>query len=233
MTDPFVVLATRLSAAQLLRMASNLEIDGSLLKARAAAGGDSEAEAALTAAFGVLGDEGLASVLQGFAAARAAGSTDLRAVWSGPTFPGDGDHTTAAVSHLIDEATEDVFASTYSATPDSDFVKALWKAIARGVSTTVLLDTSVKHGQTAAMLQKRLHGAKFLTYESTTGEYVAQHSKVVIIDASIAFVTSANFSDAGAHRNLEAGVIVRDADFASKMRQRFRELAAAGELKAL
>jgi len=233
MTDPFVVLATRLSGAQLLRMASNLEIDGSLLKAQAAAGGDPEAEAALAAAFGALGDEGLAPVLQGFAAARAAGSADLRAVWSGPTFAGDGDHTTAAVSHLIDEATEDVFASTYSATPDSDFVKALWKAIARGVSTTILLDPSVKQGQTAAMLQKRLHGAKFLTYESTTGEYVAQHSKVVLIDASIAFVTSANFSDAGAHRNLEAGVIVRDADFASKMRQRFRELAAVGALKAL
>jgi phosphatidylserine/phosphatidylglycerophosphate/cardiolipin synthase-like enzyme len=233
MSNPIVTLATTLSPAQAVRVASSLEIDGSLIQARTTLRGDSEAEAALDAAFHQLGDEALASVLRGFATAAAHNAIDLRAVWSGPTFDGDGDHTTAALAHLIDDATEDVFASTFSATEGSEFVSALWRAIARGVSTTVLLDSTIQGGQTAAMLQKKLRGATFLTYESTTGQYAAQHSKVVIIDAATAFVTSANFSDAGAHRNLEAGVIVRDADFASRIRLRFRNLAAAGELRKL
>lgn len=233
MTDPIVALAGTLSPAQAVRVASSLEIDGSLLQATVTMGGDDAMDVNLAAAFGLVGDEALASVLRGFAAAASRGAVDLRAVWSGPTFDGDGDHTTAALAHLIDEATEDVFASTYSATEDSEFVKALWRAVVRGVETTVLLDTSVRDGKTAAMLQKKLQGATFLTYESPTGQYALQHAKVVIIDAAVAFVTSANFSGAGAHQNLEAGVIVREPGFASKMRQRFRQLTAHGELKPL
>lgn len=154
----------------------------------------------------------------------------MRAVWSGPTFNGDGDHTTAALAHLIDTAVEDVFASTYSATLDSDFVSALWRAIARGVRTTVLLDSTVNNGGVAAQLKARLAGARFLTYLAPGGQYALQHSKVLIVDSKIAFVTSANLSRAAAENNLEAGVVIHDVQFASKMRQRFAKLRAAREI---
>ncbi len=90
---------------------------------------------------------------------------------------------------------------------------------------TVLLDSSERMASTAAMLMKKLDGARFLTYVPE-GSYGLQHSKVVIVDSAAALVTSANLSGAAAHRNLEVGVLVRDPEFASKLRQRFQALAS-------
>ncbi|WP_084039577.1 DISARM system phospholipase D-like protein DrmC [Demequina sp. NBRC 110053] len=233
MADPFVELASALSPALAVRIASGLEIDGRLSKAAAKLAADSPAVPALGAAFETVGAVALAGILRGFAAAADANSTDIRAVWSGPTFDGDGDHTTSALAHLIDSASEDVFASTFSATRDSAFVDALWRAVARGVPTTLLVDSSVNGGQTAAMLRDKLSGAQFWTYVPSGGQYGVQHSKVVVVDSRSAFVTSANLSKAGAERNLETGVLIHDATFASQMRQRFTALQGSGSLASL
>jgi phosphatidylserine/phosphatidylglycerophosphate/cardiolipin synthase-like enzyme len=228
--DALELLAVSISPSQAVKIASSLEIDGSLPKALTKLPEDSPARTHLSACFLRLGAEALASVLRALAAAGSRSSTSIRAVWSGPTFDGDGDHTTSALSHVIDEATEDVFASTYSATAGSAFVEALWRAIARGVRTTLLVDSTVNHGATLSMLKSKLEGATFWTFVPADGGYGLQHAKVVIVDSRLALVTSANLSDAAAERNLEAGVIVRDTDFASKMRRRFSALRSAGRL---
>lgn len=233
MTDPFVELGRLLPPAAALKVASSLEIDGRLTKALDKLPPGSPAADPLKGSFDMVGGAVLATVLRGFAAAAQASATDLRPVWSGPTFDGDGDHTTSAIAHLIDEAKEDVFASTFSATADSEFVKALWRAIARGVRTTLLVDSEIKDGQTAGMLGRKLKGARFWTYKHPDGGYSAQHSKVVIVDSRSAFITSANLSTAGAERNLEAGVIIHDPEFASRMRQRFTKLWEHGAVTDL
>lgn len=233
MADPFVELGRLLPPAAALKVASSLEIDGRLTKALDKLPPGSPAADPLKGSFDMVGGAVLATVLRGFAAAVQASATDLRPVWSGPTFDGDGDHTTSAIAHLIDDAKEDVFASTFSATADSEFVKALWRAIARGVRTTLLVDSEIKDGQTAEMLRQKLNGARFWTYKHPDGGYSAQHSKVVIVDSLSAFITSANLSIAGAERNLEAGVIVHDAEFASRMRQRFTKLWEHGAITDL
>lgn len=233
MPDPFVELGRLLPPAVALKVASSLEIDGRLTKALDKLPASSPAADPLKVGFQAVGAAALASVLRGFAAAAGANGTDLRPVWSGPTFDGDGDHTTSAIAHLIDDAKYDVFASTFSATPDSEFVKAMWRAIARGVRTTLLVDSKIKDGQTAEMLQQKLTGARFWTYVHPDGGYSAQHSKVVIVDSRSAFVTSANLSTAGAERNLEAGVIIHDAALASRMRQRFTKLWEHGAVTDL
>ncbi|UOQ88052.1 DISARM system phospholipase D-like protein DrmC [Agromyces endophyticus] len=224
-------LARVVSPSQALKLASSLEIDGSLSKA-ASKLTNPAAQKLLGEGFEVLGADQLAAVLRGFAAAAAANGTDLRAVWSGPTFPGDGDHTTAALAHLVDEATEDVFASTYSASPTSAYLKSLWKAIARGVKTTVLVDPKLNGGKTAGWMQEQLYGARFLGFKPGPDGGI-QHSKVVIVDSRAAFITSANLSEAAHERNLEAGVIIRDSEFASGMRQRFSALLNEGHLYEL
>ncbi len=233
MSDPFVDLASRLKPALASKLASSLEIDGRLSKALEQLPLDAPERDALEAASELVGAPALAGILRGLVVAAKANSTDLRAVWSGPTFDGDGDHTTSALAFLIDEAQEDVFASTYSASLDSAFVAALWRAIARGVSVTVLVDSKLRDGETAAMLHKRLAGARFWTYRAEPGVYAVQHSKVVVIDSRSVLVTSANLSVAAEERNLEAGVIIHDASFASKMRQRFDGLRAAGAIEDL
>ncbi|GAA1058525.1 hypothetical protein GCM10017608_25600 [Agromyces luteolus] len=226
------LLADTVTAADAVALAASLEIDGSRVQALAVLGSEHPARDAFRASFELIGASALASVLRGFAVSRESSRTDVRPVWSGPTFQGDGDHTTAALAHLVDEATTDVFASTYSAADHSPFVDALWRAIGRGVDVTMLVDT-MERAKTASALQKRLFGARFLTYRPAGGAYGLQHSKVLIVDSRVALVTSANLSRAAAHRNLEAGVLIRDAAFASGLRQRFRQLAQTPTIVAL
>ncbi|MFF1384673.1 DISARM system phospholipase D-like protein DrmC [Arthrobacter sp. NPDC058288] len=231
MADALLQLARALTASQATSIAASLEIDGRLDRAVSFLPVSSHAAVELLGrALSLLGEPTLlASVLRGYAAAADRAPAPPQAVWSGPSFAGDGDHTTAAVAHLVDEAKEDVLASTYSASIGSPFVEALWRAIARGVSVTLVLEGS-KMAETAIKLQDKLQGARFLKYVPPSGQYGLQHSKVVIVDSALALVTSANFSSAAAHGNLETGVLIRDPLFASKLRQRFASLANSGSL---
>ena len=43
------------------------------------------------------------------------------------------------------------------------------------------------------------------------------HAKCIVVDGSTALVTSANFTDRGQTRNIEAGVLVRDRGFAERL----------------
>jgi phosphatidylserine/phosphatidylglycerophosphate/cardiolipin synthase-like enzyme len=223
-----------MSPTQATSVAASLEIDGRLDYALATLPGQAHpASPLLGAALHRLGStDNLASVLRGFAAVSTKAPNPPRAVWSGPSFDGDSDHTTAAIARLIDEATEDVFASTYSATSDSPFVDALWRAIARGVTVTVLLDAGTNVSAAVRTLSRRLDGAHFLKY-IPEGSYGLQHSKIVVIDSNAAFITSANLSEAAAHRNLEGGVLIRDPTFASGVRSRFKKLQSVGVLVPL
>jgi phosphatidylserine/phosphatidylglycerophosphate/cardiolipin synthase-like enzyme len=59
------------------------------------------------------------------------------------------------------------------------------------------------------------------------------HAKCVVIDRKVAFVTSANFTDAAQHRNIEAGVLSRDPKFALKLHSYFDGLRNEGALHLL
>lgn len=50
------------------------------------------------------------------------------------------------------------------------------------------------------------------------------HAKVVVVDEDVSFVTSANFTEWAHQRNVEAGVLVRDAAFARHLRRQFESL---------
>lgn len=232
MADALSRLAQALTPSQATGIAASLEIDGRLDNAVSFLPQSSHPAIELLAqALSLLGEPViLASVLRGYAAAANRAPDPPRAVWSGPTFDGDSDHTTAAVAHLIDEANEDVLASTYSATTGSPFVEALWRAVARGVSVTVLVEGE-KMKSTALGLKLKLPGATFLEYVPPSGNYGVQHSKVVIVDSATAFITSANLSTAGSLGNLEVGVLIRDPVFSSKLRQRFGSLLKCGSLR--
>jgi phosphatidylserine/phosphatidylglycerophosphate/cardiolipin synthase-like enzyme len=54
------------------------------------------------------------------------------------------------------------------------------------------------------------------------------HAKCVIVDRSVAFISSANFTEAAQKRNIEMGVLIRSAAFAERLDSHFSALAAAG-----
>jgi phosphatidylserine/phosphatidylglycerophosphate/cardiolipin synthase-like enzyme len=52
-----------------------------------------------------------------------------------------------------------------------------------------------------------------------------------VIDEQIAFITSANFTQAAHERNYEAGVLLRDKRIASTLSQQFETLRELGHLR--
>jgi hypothetical protein len=61
----------------------------------------------------------------------------------------------------------------------------------------------------------------------------SMHAKCVVVDKSVALVTSANFTAAAQQRNFELGLLVRDAELAVAVWEHFDALVRAGVLRPL
>ncbi len=57
------------------------------------------------------------------------------------------------------------------------------------------------------------------------------HAKCVVVDDERAFVTSANFTEWAQQRNVEAGVLIRDSQFASQLRRQFTGLVEGRQVR--
>jgi phosphatidylserine/phosphatidylglycerophosphate/cardiolipin synthase-like enzyme len=58
--------------------------------------------------------------------------------------------------------------------------------------------------------------------------WTSLHAKCVVVDDERALITSANFTDRGQERNIEAGVLIEDHVFASELAGHWRQLVNAG-----
>jgi phosphatidylserine/phosphatidylglycerophosphate/cardiolipin synthase-like enzyme len=54
------------------------------------------------------------------------------------------------------------------------------------------------------------------------------HAKCLVVDHEVSLITSANFTDRGRTRNLEAGVLIEDRDLATSLEQQWAGLVEAG-----
>lgn len=63
------------------------------------------------------------------------------------------------------------------------------------------------------------------------GYYALMHAKAVIVDAESCIVGSANFTDAGTTRNIEAGVLLQSPEFARTLLGQWQGLIANGMLQ--
>lgn len=151
-------------------------------------------------------------------------------VWTSPSVPGSGGHTTLAALDMINDATAFVYAATYSAGKDSPHLLALRNALDRGVAVTVVVDVK-ERADHAVMICKALNGARTWTLAQPEGGlWAIQHSKLITVDDTTAFVTSANFSTAGARRSLECGMLTRDSLVAMSLREHLQNLHTHGIL---
>lgn len=164
-----------------------------------------------------------AAVLDGIASVPRPDS--LETVWTCPSVPGGEGRTTLAVAELINEAQSTVLAATYSASWGSAYVTALANAVVRGVRVTVVVDRKMQQDTRDRLLQQ-LPGARLWTYALTDDSQYPprQHAKFVVVDEGASFVTSANFSDAAAKRNLECGLLSRDPSIARGIRAQLETL---------
>ncbi len=60
--------------------------------------------------------------------------------------------------------------------------------------------------------------------------WASLHAKCIVVDDERTLVTSANFTDRGHTRNIEAGVLIEDRAFAEELTAQWRQLIVAGLL---
>jgi cardiolipin synthase len=110
--------------------------------------------------------------------------------------------------------------------PGRGFRTALRKAARRGVRVRLLLQGKVDYriaAMAAQALYEELRGNGVRIFEYTPAFL---HAKVALVDDEWATVGSSNIDPLSLLLNLEANVVVRDADFAASLAQRFDTLFA-------
>jgi phosphatidylserine/phosphatidylglycerophosphate/cardiolipin synthase-like enzyme len=71
------------------------------------------------------------------------------------------------------------------------------------------------------------------TLSTDHNERISLHAKCIVVDEDKLFVTSANFTEAAQHRNIEVGLCVRNRGLAVALRAQFKNLVAAGKMSQM
>ena len=210
-----------------------------------------------------LADEGMqpghiAVVAEGILAARATrpvADDAVELVWTGPEAAGVANRDTAVVvRELFAQATESIIVSGFAVYQGREVFRGLAERMAAcpGLLARLYLDVHRGHLDTstsAELLRRFAH--RFVSQDWPEGFPLPEvyydprsldtepakrsslHAKCVVVDRQVAFVTSANFTEAAQERNIEAGVVVRSPRFASRLADHFDALAGVGKLVKL
>lgn len=193
----------------------------------------------------------LAAYLRGLAAGYARGIDRVRVepVWSGPRTLAVPIRATAhALIELVGEASRELTLMTYSAKPYPPLLDALSAAVARGVTVRAVVETLQGAGSALAGAEPAAAFAAVAGIElwhwpvgkrtgndpAAVGEGGAKmHAKLAVADARALLVSSANLTQAGVSRNIEAGVLVRGGTAPRRVAEHIAELRAKGMLERL
>jgi len=169
-------------------------------------------------------------------------SSSIELVWTGPS---NGivpiRHTAQVLKGLIDEAKDRLFLVSFVAYNIVTIVEALQRARQRGVQVSILLEQSREHGGTLdrdsiELMRKSLPSVQLYEWDKSQASGFSPgcvHAKCAVADGAIAFVTSANLTDAAMERNMELGVLTRGGGVPSQLDQHLTSLVLTKHLKAI
>ncbi len=179
-------------------------------------------------------------------------SDRVELVWTGPEVPGSRSRETAIVAReLFAKASRTVLVSSYAVFLGKEVFEPLAKRMEELPDLRVLLFLNVPAPGGTDLdpdAVARDYYREFLKRNWPAGrppelyfdprslaakadERGVIHAKCIVIDGQTALVTSANFTEAAHARNIEAGVVVHDAAFATSLEQQFTSLVASGVLR--
>ena len=173
-------------------------------------------------------------------AALAAGASSVELVWTGPaTGMVPIRHTAQVLTGLIDEARERLFLVSFVAYRVGGVLDALQRATGRGVRVQVLLEQSKEHGGTVtvdsiAMLRRHLPNAQLYEWDKAAADAsstASVHAKCAVADGAVAFVSSANLSEAGMERNMELGILLRGGTVPGQLDRHLHALITTKQLR--
>jgi len=166
-------------------------------------------------------------------------------VWSGPESPESPSRDTAVVvRELFEEAERSVLVVSY-VLDGGEKARAIFAPLA----VRLFVNTERRRGDARSdaevvadcmrrfredvwpgrVLPAVYHDPRAL--DPTPGPRACLHAKCVVIDERVAFVTSANFTEAAQLRNIEAGVLVRDGAIARSIAGQLDALVRSGHLR--
>ncbi|WP_404286123.1 DISARM system phospholipase D-like protein DrmC [Glutamicibacter arilaitensis] len=151
------------------------------------------------------------AVLRAIAGAKSL-SKDLTPVWTMPGNEAQVGHLTGEFHRVVSAARVSVVCATYNFQETSQMWGVLKEASEQpGVRVTVYVDGDKADG---AKVKRQLPNAA--VYESAVldGKRVVSHAKFIVIDGEIILLTSANFSYSAEQRNVELGILIKDAALA-------------------
>lgn len=198
--------------------------------------------AVLDALDGVDRSAGLA-YLAGLAAGygQRAGEVTVETVWSGP-----GSHhvpvraTAAVLADIVREARHELLLMTYSARPHQVLSEALGAAVGRGVAVSVVVETlqgagSALSGEEPWRAFGGVQGIELWHWpvSARTEAGAKMHAKLAVADRSVLLVTSANLTQSGVAKNIEAGLLIRGGTAPVRVAEHVDALRSSGTLTRL
>jgi phosphatidylserine/phosphatidylglycerophosphate/cardiolipin synthase-like enzyme len=175
-------------------------------------------------------------------------------VWTGPETPGVMNRDTGVVvRELFGAAESEVLVAGFAVYQGRAVFKRLAERMEERPGLRVRLFLDVQRHRTdtsldAELLRRFAHRFRTLEWpgeqlpelyydpRSLDPEAVKRsslHAKCVIVDRRAALVTSANFTEAAHTRNIEAGALIHDGQFAARLAGHFDSLADVGLLRRL
>jgi hypothetical protein len=198
-----------------------------------------------------LDQPGVCAVLRAVIAERkqSRGAT-LDLVWTGPDpVQGVARDTNVIVRELFARATRDVIIGGCYFSAGREILQPLHTAMRdRNVKVTFCMNVGEVHHLTRDSLANAQRCAVSFMRENwffgepvpdfyfdprtaKPGDMAKLHAKCIVVDERWSLLTSANFTYLGQHRNIEAGVLIDDAAFSSKLARQWCQLIAEGKLR--
>jgi len=144
-------------------------------------------------------------------------ASSVELVWTGPdTGLVPIRQTEQVLTGLIDKAESRLFVVSFVAYRVGPVIEALQRAVSRGVELRILLEQFSDRGgsvTTDSMKTLKSNVPKAIIYEwnreiHTKEGGASVHAKCAVADGRLAFVTSANLTEAAMERNMELGVLL-------------------------
>ena len=199
-------------------------------------------ETLLDALTGVDRSAGLA-YLAGLAAgySQRAAEVSVDAVWSGP-----GSHhvpvraTAVVLADVVREARRELLLMTYSAKPHQALNDALGAAVSRGVAVSIVVETlqgagSALSGDEPYRAFTGVPGIELWHWPTSqrTESGAKMHAKLAVADRRVLLVTSANLTQSGVAKNIEAGILIRGGTAPQRAAEHVDALRSSGNLTRL
>jgi phosphatidylserine/phosphatidylglycerophosphate/cardiolipin synthase-like enzyme len=217
-SDPFAALGEYLTASEAEALAVQFGLGQPVIKALASINpGRREATKVLLAATGLgYADAGRAAAVLGAIVGAKSVHRDLTPVWTMPGNEAKVGHLTGEFHRLVQAARISVTCATYNFETTSQMWTVLREAAEQpGVVVTVYVDGDKAD---ATKIKAQLPRATvYRSAELASGTRVVSHAKFIVIDHEVLLLTSANFSFSAEKRNVEFGLLVRDAALAESV----------------